>query len=122
MTTINLASFVVRDSDGSIDTLATVAKFEGVLAQFQVERETELATIGAAVHAVFDQYKGATLNMPALVSLSLQKLNVQAETYKALHERVVAFVHDNAGENGLFRISKGKGGGVVRVCDVPAKK
>lgn len=124
MTTINLATFAVRDEAGELDLSATVAKFEGALLQYQAERETELATIGAAVNAVFDAHKGASINMPAVTSLALQKLNVQPETYKALSERVQAFVRDNASEErggGIFRIAKGKGGGVSRWADVPEK-
>ena len=125
MTTINLATFAVRDSDGELDLSATVTKFEGALLAYQAERETELATIGAAVHAVFDAHKGTNINMPAVTSLALQKLNVQPETYKALSERVQSFVRDNAGEResgAIFGIAKGKGGGCCRWEDVPVKE
>lgn len=124
MTTINLATFAVRDESGDLDLSATVQKFEGALLEYQAERETELATIGAAVHAVFDAHKGTNINMPAVTSLALQKLNVQPETYKALSERVQAFVRDNAGEResgAIFGIAKGKGGGCCRWCDMPVK-
>lgn len=128
MTTLNLATFCERAEDGSIDVDATVLKFEGELLKYQVERETELATIGAAVHGVFDSHKGTTINMPAVVTMALQSLNVQPATYAALSERVATFVRDNASdkrEDGRsFRIAKGKGGGVSRWCDVvdkPAK-
>lgn len=124
MTTINLATFAVRDSDGELDLDGTMTKFQGVLLQYQAERETELATIGAAVNAVFDQHKGATINMPAVTSFALQRLNVQPESYKVLAERIQTFVRDNASDErgkGLFRIAKGKGGGVTRWSDVPEK-
>lgn len=123
MTTINLGSFCVRNEAGELDLSRTVQKFEGELLKYQVERETELATIGAAVNAVFDEHLGACINMPAVTSLALQRLNVQPETYKALSERVQAFVRDNAGERGssVFSIAKGKGGGVRRWADTPEK-
>jgi hypothetical protein len=129
MTTINLSTFVERDASGALDLDTTMTKFQGALLQYQAERETELETIGTAVNAVFDEHRGATINMPAVTTLALQKLNVQPESYKALSERVQSFVRDNASDErnggGTFRIAKGKGGGVSRwvdVADKPAKK
>lgn len=126
---INLHSYVVRGSDGSVDAEATIGKFGTDLARYIAERETEQETIANAVHAVFDHYKGASLNMPALVSMTLTKLNAQPESFKALSDRVLSFVRENAqGEtkdgvserpNSLFVIGKGKGGGVKRRSDIP---
>jgi hypothetical protein len=119
MTTINLSTFAVRDDSGDVDVDATCEKFAQVLLQYQAERETESATIGAAVNAVFDQHRGATINTPAITSLVLQRLNAQFEQYKVLSERVHSYIRSNAGEKGsaLFRVAKGKGGGVSRWSD-----
>ena len=121
--TIALATYCVRDEKGSIDVDATVAKFRADVLRHQVERETEQATIGTAVHAVFDEYPGASLNMPYVQSQTLSKLNAQPENFKALGKRVQRFIQENAANErsaGMtFRIAKGKGGGVSRWVDVP---
>jgi hypothetical protein len=118
VTTINLSTFAVRDEAGEMNLEATLQKFKEVLFQHQVERETELSTIGAAVHTVFDKNKGATINTPALLTMTLLELNVQRENHKVLVERIQNFMRKNTVPEGTtFRTSKGKGGGVSRVCD-----
>jgi len=119
-TAINLNTYVVRAGNGSIDLDATCAKFAKDLLAFQAEMETENEAVGAAVNAVFDQFPGARINMPALVNYSLQRLNVQPENFRILSEKVQNYVRDRAGarESGaLFHIGKGKGGGVSRWSD-----
>jgi hypothetical protein len=116
---INLNTYVVRVG-GSIDRDATCAKFARDLLAFQAKMETETEAVGAAVNAVFDQFPGARLNMPALVNYALQRLNVQPENFRILSEKVQNYVRDHAGasESGaLFHIGKGKGGGVFRWSD-----
>jgi hypothetical protein len=124
MTTINLSTFVVRDSAGAFDLNATMDKFEDSLLAFQSELETEQATIGAAVHAVFDSHKGKPLTMPTVTNYTLNNLNVQSENFTVLFEKVKNYIRQNAGERGssVFSIAKGKGGGVSRWVDVPVKK
>jgi hypothetical protein len=118
MTTISLASYVVRDSNGAVDVSATLDKFQDDLETYQAERETELGTIGDAVHAVFATHKGASINMPALTSLTLTKLSVQPENFATLSERVQDYVRTNP----EFHIGKGKGGGVILRADATAEK
>ena len=122
---ITLQSYCVRNADGSIDLDATVTKFSGDLLRFQTERELEAEAVGVAVNAVFDQFPGAKLNMPAVTSMALQKLNVQPENFKTLTEKVQGYIRDRAGDResgALYHIGKGKGGGVVRWADVPVKE
>jgi len=123
LTTMVLASYVLRGEDGEMDIEGTVDKFRSDLLNYQVERETEAATIGAAVNAVFDEHPGARINMPALQSLALHKLNVQHENFKALQTRVAEYIRDHAShdrsEGRLFKISKGLRGGVLRWSDEP---
>lgn len=114
---MNVSSFVVL-SNGSVDVAASTAKFQAQLASYITERETETSQIGEAVNAVFDAHKGKTLTMPTLQALATQQLNAQPENFKALSERVAAYVRENNG--GSLRITKGKGGGVSRVADLPA--
>lgn len=118
-------SFIKRDESGAVDFAATVNYFESELVKHCAERETEQATIAAAVMDAFETYKGLErINMPALVTFTLTRLNAQPENHKILTERVQEYVRDNAqGEvdettkaqerpNSLFLIGKGKGGGV----------
>lgn len=124
MATINLATYAIRSEAGNIDLPATLAKFEVTLIQFQAERETEAASLGVAVGGVFDQYRGINLNMPAVTSMALTRLNVQPENFKILTEKVQTYIRDNAGEResgAIFHIGKGKGGGVRRWSDCPTK-
>ena len=125
MTTINLATFVVRnDESGEMDIDATDAKFHAVLVKYQAERETEAETVSTAVNAVFDQYKGATINMPALTHRALIVLNAQNENHKTLTERIQHYVRDNNGkreDGATFAIVKGYGGGVRRWADYVEK-
>jgi hypothetical protein len=120
MNTINLNTYVIRASDGSIDLDATCAKFARDLLTFKTESETETEEVGAAVNSVFDQFPGARINMPALVNYALQRLNVQPENFRILSEKVQNYVRDHAGpreDGALFHIGKGKGGGVFRWAD-----
>ena len=124
MTTINLQSYCVRNPDGSIDLDGTERKFSGDLIRFQTERELEAEAVGFAVNAVFDQYPGVKLNMPAMTSMALQRLNVQPENFKSLTEKVQEYIRDRAGERDSgapFHIGKGKGGGVFRWADQPQR-
>lgn len=115
MNSIN--AFLVRSENGSVDLDATTAKFRGALEVYLAERETELSQIAEAVHGVFDQYKGVSLNMPALLNFALGRLNPTPATHALLSERTVEYVRDNAGEGKIFTIAKGKGGGVRRNAD-----
>lgn len=115
----NMNEFLVRGSDGTVDVDATTLKFRGALEVYIAERETENALIAAAVSEVFDQFKGANINMPALTSYALQRLNATPSNFMALSERIQEYVRENAGEGGIYKIAKGKGGGVRRVADLP---
>jgi hypothetical protein len=117
---INLGEYVVRNADGTIDVEATCQKFEGDLLVHIAERETEEEQVATAVHGVFDTYKGARINMPALVSAAVTRLGVQPANYQVLADAVHAYVRSNAGT--LFTIQKGKGGGVSRISDEPKPK
>ena len=107
---INLSSYVVRFTDGSVDTESTLAKFEGDLIRFEAETATERATIAGVVHAIFDAHPGRRLPMPFLTGEALRRLNAQPENWKILSEKVADFIHTEPG----FSTAKGKGGGVER--------
>lgn len=131
-----ITDFLVRE-DGIVNEEKSVEKFRSAMLKHIAESETELATIATAVGAVFDQYKGASINMPALCNFALGRLNAQPENYKSLSDRVAQYVRDNAqgkdltpkgqkekvweNSSSLFVISKGVGGGVCRRADRPVK-
>jgi hypothetical protein len=132
-----LSVTLVSGTDNDLD--ANVAAFRTAYCAFVAEREIEDTNIGEAVHAVFDQYPGANINLPALCGFALQRLNVQPESFKKLEERVADFVRENADrhekkdKDGVvtqmaepdrtrtFKIAKGKNGGVLRWSDKPVK-
>lgn len=127
---INLGMFAVRFVDGSIDHEGTISKFANELSEFAANQEAENATISQAIHAMFDQYKGARLNMPYLTGEVLRRLEAKPDTYKVLTDKVQGFIRsqsqgktldDGSVENpqSVFVISKGKGGGVSRRVDQP---
>lgn len=120
----NLTVTLVRGTDGSIDVRGSLAAFEAALHKHVAERETETATIAAAVNQVFDNLAktGARANMPYVKSATLTVLNALPGNFNELGERVAQYIRDNAGEDKLFTIGKGKGGGVARNSDKPAPK
>ena len=119
--------------NGRTDEAASLDVFRTAMATHIAERETEVETIAAAVGAVFDKFKGTSINMPALCNFALQELNAQPENYKVLQERTAQYVRDNSqGEknketgvearpDSLFVIAKGAHGGVHRRADRVAK-
>jgi hypothetical protein len=108
---------VVRSFDGSVDMTASLSAAKTAIEKFIADKESEDTAINVAVHEVFDQFKGANINMPALVSLVVQKLGGSPENFKVLGDKIANFVRDNSGEFGTFTISKGRGGGVRRNSD-----
>lgn len=114
----SLSSFIVREN-GSINQTATVAAFESQLAAYAVELETESDTLRAAVNATLDQ-AGERVPMPALVALSVAKLNPQRENYSALETKVKSFIRENSNGAGTgeYRIGKGPKGGCSLVANL----
>ena len=134
---INLATYMVRGTDGTPDTDATISKFSADLDTYIAQRETEVAVIAEAVNSVFDDLKvqGTRANMPYVLSASLTKLNIAAHPgmFTVLHERVHAYLQENSqgstldkatgkveNPNSLFVIGRGKGAnsGVQRRADM----
>lgn len=115
---IKMSEYVVRDTTGTVDIDATIEKFGTELQSYLDTAERESVDIGNAVHAVFDQHKGVNINMPALVSLSLQWLDVSPANYSDMSEKVADYVRSH---KDAFLVSKGKGGGVRRIADIPPK-
>lgn len=113
----NLSGYVVRDGNGAVDLNATETKFRTDLQAYLTERAEQDTKIADAVSAVFDQFKGANINLPALETFVLAKLDAQPSNYGELSAALRSYIKDNSGEGGTFKIAKGKGGGCHRVCD-----
>jgi hypothetical protein len=111
--------------DGSLNQDASEAAFRSAYLNFVAQRETEQSTIADAVGALFDAHQGTSINMPAVASMACAKLNAQPENYSTLTELVLSYVRENASEKRedgkLFRIGKGKGGGVKRWSEIPVE-
>ena len=117
-------------SGGHIDIEASTQAFRAACLKRQAELETEQEQIAEAVSALFDTYQGKSIAMPAVASMTAQKLNAQPENFKVLSDRVLDYVRANSqGEvkdgveqhpGSLFVITKGKGGGCYRRADRPA--
>lgn len=117
-------SCIVRNLNTSIDQDATVMKFAEELSLYVDSQEKLLGEIHEAVHAVFDQYPGAGINMPALVGKSVQILRPSIKDHVLVCEAVRKYVQLNSKDDGAFVITKGRGDnrGVRRICDIPVTK
>ena len=121
---ITMATYAVVEN-GMVNVDATVEKFERDLTAYVAARETESSTIGQHVDAVFEQYHGQHVKMPTLLTMVLNRLNVQPENYTTLKERVEFYVRSNTSSSRdsgkKFVTEKGKGGGVGVVAHLPPK-
>ncbi len=111
-------SLLVRNSSGAIDPVATTAKFAAELEALKAREADRVSKVADAVHAVFDEYPGASINMDAVGSLTAQKLGVSLEDMADTAEAARDYVRSNVSE---FKIARGKGGGAKRLSDVPAE-
>jgi len=116
----SLTVTLVHFTDGSIDTEASVDAFRAELDKVIVENGAMNDAIALAVEAVFDTLKGARANMPYVVNEALRRIGTTPANYNLLTEKVGEFVRANAtGDEPVYHIGKGKGGGVIRLADEP---
>ena len=109
--------FTVRDSVGSVDVDASVAAYAQALSQWVVENETPLDKVERALEAVFDERPNTRLPTPFLVSLTVQEMKQDPSLFKSLSNRVAAYIKGECANNtGRLHITKGKGGGVMRLA------
>lgn len=114
----SLTVSLVHFSDGSIDTEASGREFFAQLDKLIVEEGKMSEDIAIAVEAVFDTLNGARANMPYVVNEALRRIGTTPANYNLLTEKVGEFVRANAqGEDAVYHIGKGKGGGVIRLSD-----
>lgn len=127
---MDLGKFVVV-KDGVIDVEASVTKFRNAVTIAAETRKNDLEVVAVNVAAVYDQYPGAYIQIDALKSFVLRRLDVSPAAYSEIAERVHKYVQENteagngiteAGTPALFVLKKGKGGGFARRADLRAKE
>jgi hypothetical protein len=72
-------------------------------------------SIRRAVAAIFDEHKGAHINLPAVVVLTMSRLDVTPENYATVSQMVANYVRNSP----RYLVLSGKVGGVMRVKDMP---
>ena len=96
-------------------TLNSVAE---AITLFNETQTADLEAVGVAVNKVFNDNKGAFINMAALKTLALNHLNpTSLEAMGVLSQRLTDFIKCNSGEGGAFVVKKARG--VGRVADQP---
>jgi hypothetical protein len=96
---------------------ATDSQLEEKVRAFRVKlwdqrREAELllqnVDFTEAIESVYAEYGDVSINMPALATLVLQRLNARPDNYRLLADKAMTFIR-NAD---WLMVTKGKGGGV----------
>lgn len=111
--------FTKRGTDGSVDVAASANAYAAALTKWCAENEIPADQIAGAVNTVLDRHPGQNIPMDCLRSEASQLLGSTPQTFKALSDRVHAYVRGQADAKLLF-VTKGKGGGVSRTA--PQKK
>ena len=117
---IDFEEYVVRGTDGSVDQEATVTRFAQQLAEFAEQDKTVSQTVLAALNAAFDAQpvKGVRMAMQAVVFITMKQLNPPEGANITMLQNKIAAVIRSSPE---FKVGRGKGGGVSRVCDIPTE-
>lgn len=125
MSTQNLTVTLVTDKGGVVDVDASEKAFSAALTKHIAETETQQATVADAVNAQFEKFPGQPITMPNLASMVCSALNAQPSNYSVLNERALGYVRANSSdkrEDGkLFKIGKGKNGGVCLWSQIPVE-
>lgn len=110
--------FTVRDSNGSVDVVASVSAYNKALNDWVSANETPIEVIERAVEAVFDSHPSVSrLPTPFLTSLAVQEIKADPSQFKTLSARVSAYIKGQCADNtGRFDVLKGNGGGVARLA------
>jgi hypothetical protein len=106
--------FTVRDSNGSVDVVASVSAYSKAINDWVSVNETPVEKIERAVEAVFDSHT-SRLPTPFLVSLAVQELGVEPDQFQGASNRVAAYLKGQVA-SGRLDSTKGKGGGLSRLA------
>jgi len=118
-----VSSFLVSNEDGSFDLEASVLKFRETALRFVANTETEDTVVLDTISALFDQYKGAKLNMSFIKSQAVARMAADhpemssPSLFTMLSKRVEDVLHSVTGEGKAYGVTKGKGGGFYRLVD-----
>lgn len=108
--------------NGEIDDAASFAKFQAHLDQLRTTSDEARESVTAVFGTIA---KGGSINMQGLISLATQRLGATPANFGYLSELVENYVRANTGENresgAIFRMAKGKGGGVSLWADYVEK-
>jgi hypothetical protein len=109
--------------DGDVDQKLTLAKFEGFLTQYTGKSKADTDLILGCINALFDQYKGSSINQDGIASMVIRKMGeknkelTDVSLWPMLSKRVKEVLKENIGEGKLFAVRLGPGGGTYRVAD-----
>jgi hypothetical protein len=109
----NVSSFIMFDSEGNVDIGATQEKFNVALAKYTQEKGMLRTEVLAAINAVFDELPNARMNLEALKSFSMSKIQKTPESYNVVNETWEEVIRSN-----LFWIKAGRSAAVYRVEDL----
>lgn len=124
---LKVTDTLVFDSERRIDVEKSVDKYRAVITAARDKQVNDAEVIAEATNAIYDQWKGAYIQIDALKSFVLQRLNVHPNAYGELGDRVHAYINENLelgngitkeGKPALFTLKKGKGGGFARRADL----
>jgi hypothetical protein len=113
---VDFANYVHLGSDGNPNRDEAIARFTSQLDSYIANSRDTMDRISNAVHSVFDANRGVRLQMEALLHLSLAQMQATPAELTSLKEQAHTFIKASTD---VFKVAKGKGGGVVRLSDVP---
>lgn len=132
-------AFLVKDSAGKVDLDTSVARFRAYAVKYLAGQESNEELVNKCLHALFDQYRGANLNLKFIksqtVSLMIREVPEMNDPtlYVRLCGRVEDYLHDNTNRPAVeakgdkpavkavvgkaFNSKRGKSAGFTRVSD-----
>lgn len=135
-------SFLVTE-DGKVNLEASVEKYRAVCLQYVAGQTAETELVAQCMTALFDQYKGAHLNLDFIKSQTVQRITKihpelnQPALFATLSKKVEDYLHANTNteaveakgkrpakeaiEGKAYEMRKGHGGGFCRGADQPAE-
>ena len=122
---LDLSSFFVYESDGSLDISSTVDKVDAKVVEMLVElekkRKESYSTIAPLVVQIFDETPGASCGVGFLVGEVVRRLGsaVTKDNWSETDKKIREFLKDQEAI-GVLKTKAGRNGGIFRVAD--AKK
>jgi hypothetical protein len=113
----NVSSFIMFDIEGNIDVAATQEKFNEALVKYTQEKGALRSAVLNAINSVFDDMPHARMNLEALKSWSMGRIEKTPETYTVISETWDEVVRSN-----LFWIKGGRSAAVFRVEDLYSRQ